>query len=577
MRGTLDNVDQLEEEENRKSGEKPEEEKEKKTQAQILVRLASNMVLFYDEQENSYAKVKVNNHYEVWPIRSKGFRDILTYRYLNLSDDKDKAPGSQALQDALRALEAKARIEGQKREVHVRVAETEGSIFLDLCNDNWQVVEINKKGWKVIDEYPVYFKRSRIMQSLPIPEDGGSIDDLRPFINYESNDDYKLIIAWLLSTFKEKSPFPILTIQGEQGSAKSTTTKVLRALIDPSSLPLRALPNEERDLSIAANNTWVLAFDNLSGLSNQMSDGLCKVSTGGGLATRKLYSDDEEAVFNIMRPTILNGIDDIAKRQDLLDRSIVLNLPSIEEDNRKDEKTFWREFYHAKGSILGALCTVISEALKELPNTKLKSKPRMADFALWVTAAEKALNWKDGEFTQIYIGNRDQAIDQGLDSDPVAVAVRLFMENRTEWENTPQMTLEALEKLLKDERIKNSRAWTTSNKLRQRLRRIAPALRSKGIEFIELPRTNKGRLLRLEKMPKKATQPTQPTQANSIKGLEHDGTMTVNSDHDGSTDMGDTKGNQPTWPKASRIKGYDGSDGYDGKKVGNSNNEDLII
>jgi len=168
------------------------------------------------------------------------------------------------------------------------------------------------------------------MQPLPTPQEGGNIEDLKPFINYKDETDYKLIVAWLLSTFKEGSPFPILTIQGTHGASKSTSTKVLRGLIDPSSLPLRALPNDERDLAIAAKNTWILAFDNLSGLSGAMSDALAKMSTGGGLATRKLYSNDDEAVFNIMRPSILNGIDDIAQRQDLLDRSIVINLPTIQ-------------------------------------------------------------------------------------------------------------------------------------------------------------------------------------------------------------------------------------------------------
>ncbi|WP_251033630.1 primase alpha helix C-terminal domain-containing protein [Bacillus sp. ISL-75] len=250
--GNMDNLRALEE---MQSGSN--EQEEKKTQSQILVGLSSNMVLFYDEQDATYAKVKVNNHYEVWPIHSKGFKNILTYRYLNLSKEKDKVPGNQALQDALRALEAKARLEGQKEKVHLRIAEIEDSIYLDLCNENWQVVEINKKGWKVIDESPVYFKRSKTMQSLPTPKPNGNIENLKRFINYQSHDDYNLIIAWLLSTFKENSPFPILTIQGEQGSAKSTTTKILRALVDPYILELRALPKDERDLSIAANSTWV--------------------------------------------------------------------------------------------------------------------------------------------------------------------------------------------------------------------------------------------------------------------------------------------------------------------------------
>ncbi|WP_332632539.1 hypothetical protein [Halalkalibacter flavus] len=329
------------------------------------------------------------------------------------------------------------------------------------------------------------------------------------------------------------------------------------------------MPNEERDLAIAANNSWVLAFDNLSGLSNQLSDALCKVSTGGGLATRKLYSDDEEAVFQIMRPVILNGIDDIGHRQDLLDRSIVINLPSINQAKRKDESTFWKEFMDCKAAVLGFLCGVISHALAELPNIELINKPRMADFALWVTAAEKALGWPEGELTKIYTGNRAKAVDQGLESDPLAVTVQLFMEERTEWESTPQKTLEQLERYLKDEKIKKSKAWPTANKLKQRLRRIAPALRTKCIEFIELPRTSKGRLIRLEKVQKEPTQLTQLTQVDNVNSF----------DYDGRADVSDTIKSQLTWRETNNPNGYDSCDNYDGRKSfkSNTDSEDLVI
>lgn len=486
-----------------------EEQEEKKTQSQVLVGLASDMELFYDEQGTSYAKMLVRDHYEVWPIRSEDFRLILTARYLNIT--KDKAPGGQAMADALNALEALARINGKKQKIHVRVAETFEHIYLDLCNEKWQAIKIGHNGWEVVNNPPVYFKRSKIMRPLPTPTPGGNIEELKRFVNYESEDDFKLIIAWIISTFRENSPFPILTIQGEQGSAKSTVSRVLRNLVDPSSLPLRALPREERDLSIGANNTWVLAFDNLSGLSNQMSDSLCKLSTGGGLATRKLYSDDEEAVFNIMRPSILNGIDDIARRQDLLDRSIVINLPSISEDKRTDEKTFWKLFREKKPYILGALCDVVSNALKRLPNIKLNSKPRMADFALWITAAENALNWKQGEFIAIYTNNRSQAVDQGLESDPFASAVmQLLDEEKTFIGNASQLLGEAGR--YTDERTRKTKAWPTSRSVRNRLKRINPALRSKGILYVEYE-SKKHRTLKLEMLSKTSSlsSPTSPT------------------------------------------------------------------
>ncbi|WP_147535653.1 hypothetical protein [Bacillus marasmi] len=532
---------------------------EKKTQSQILVGLASDITLFYDEQDNSYARIKVKGHYEVWPIRSSGFRDILTYRYMNLHKNKDKVPGNQALQDALRALDAKARLEGKIEKVHVRIAETVDSIYLDLCNDGWEVVEINKEGWRVTNQYPVYFKRSKIMQPLPKPNVDGNINDLKSFINYNSEDDYKLIIAWLLSTFRENSPFPILTIQGEQGSAKSTTTKVLRSLIDPSALSLRALPSDERDLSIAANNTWILTFDNLSGLNSQMSDALCKVSTGGGLSTRKLFTDDEESVFNIMRPIILNGIDDIAKRQDLLDRSIVINLPSIPEKRRTDEKTFWENFASKKDSILGALCTIVSKTLEVLPHTELGNKPRMADFALWITAAEEALNWDKGEFIRIYQINRDVAIEQGIESDPFACSILELIKRKGKWiGNATQLLAEAA--YFTDDRTLRSKSWPTARNVRNRLRRINPALRKMGYLYVEWENKMK-KTLKLERVGDTSSLTSYSNQTVQDKRLTIDKDMTEEVVDDGVQKLSSSR-------KPYEINVHDDND---------DNDEDLLI
>lgn len=498
--------------------------KEKKSQSQVLVGLASEMKLFYDEHDDAYAKVKVDKHYEVWLIRSNRFKEILTFKYMNLFEDKDKVPGTQALQDAIRALEAKAKIEGNKEKVYVRVAETEDGIYLDLSNEQWQVVEINKEGWKVINESPVNFKRSKTMSSLPTPKPSGHINDIKFFLNYMCEDDYKLLLGWLLSTFKANSPLPILILQGEQGSSKSTTTKVLRTLVDPSSLPLRSFSNNERDLAIAANNSWVLAFDNLSRLSNQMSDALCKISTGGGTGTRRLYTDDEETVFNIMRPIILNGIDDIGTRQDLLDRSIVINLPSIDENQRIEEKMFWKQYYDKQPYILGALCTIVSSIINELPNVELKSKPRMVDFAMWITAAEKALNWEEGSFIEIYLANRDKAIEQGIDADPFASAILELLKRQNKWVgNASQLLAETTR--FTDERTIKSKAWPIARSVRNRLRRINPALKKKGIVYVEYENKMK-KTLKLEKVEDVSSFESyshQTTQAN--KSTDDDGMM----------------------------------------------------
>jgi len=299
-----------------------------------------------------------------------------------------------------------------------------------------------------------------------------------------------LLLAWLVQTLRPQGPYPILILQGEQGSAKSTVERLLKAIVDPSTAPLRTTPRNEHDLYIAATSAWVIAFDNISRLQPWLSDALCRLSTGGGFSTRTLYENREQELFDAMCPVILNGISDIATRPDLLDRAIILTLPEIEEDERRPESEVWEEFDGCRPAIFGALLSAVSAALRELPHTELEKLPRMADFALWATAAEGGFGWEPGTFMRAYAGNLEEAIDVALETDPVAGAVLKFMEGKDEWIGSATDLWQVLGKEV-DEQIKQTKAWpAASHTLAGRLTRLAPALRGKGMEYLE---TREGR------------------------------------------------------------------------------------
>jgi hypothetical protein len=175
----------------------------------------------------------------------------------------------------------------------------------------------------------------------------------------------------------------------------------LRQLIDPNTAPLRSLSREVRELFISANNGWIMAFDNLSFLPNWMSDALCRLATGGGFTVRQLHTDGEEAIFNAVRPIMLNGIENVGARGDLVDRAVILILEPITEENRKTIETLEAEFNTARPIILGALLDMMVHGLKNLPNVHLTYSPRMADFARWAAACETA-NWPPGTFKKAY-------------------------------------------------------------------------------------------------------------------------------------------------------------------------------
>ena len=221
---------------------------------------------------------------------------------------------------------------------------------------------------------------------MPIP--GGSLEALTSFFNVANRDDFVLVVAWLLAALRHGGPYPLLAVSGEQGSAKTVFSKMLRGLIDPNAAPVRTGPREERDLFIAASNGHLLAFDNLSDLPPWMSDALCRLASGGSFAVRQLYTDRDEVLFQAARPIILNGIEDVITRPDLADRAIFLTLPHLQEERRRAEKEIWRDFETAQPRILGALLDAASHGLRALPEVRLEQLPRMADFALWATACE---------------------------------------------------------------------------------------------------------------------------------------------------------------------------------------------
>ena len=359
------------------------------------------------------------------------------------------------------------------------------SLYLDLGDEAWRAIEITTTGWRVVGNPPVRFRRAAGMKSLPVPAPGGSVETLRSFLNLKSEADFVLVVAWALAALRNRGPYPVLVLSGEQGSAKSTFSAILRSLLDPNTAPLRALPREDRDLFIAANNGHVLAFDNVSGLPPWISDTLSRLATGGGFAVRQLYTDQDEVLFDAARPVILNGIEDIVTRPDLADRALFLTLEAIPEERRRPEAELWAEFDAERPHILGVLLDAVVQGLKMLPNTTLERLPRMADFALWATACETAL-WPAGTFSSAYCSNRDEAVESGIDADPVAAAVRTMMEEwteRTEWTGTATDLLGALAEAA-GERVAKSKTWPASPRaLSDRLRRAATFLRKIGIEI----------------------------------------------------------------------------------------------
>jgi hypothetical protein len=259
---------------------------------------------------------------------------------------------------------------------------------------------------------------------------------------------------------------------------------------------------------IAATNGWAVAFDNLSHVRPLLSDAICRLATGGGFGTRELYSNGDEVLFDVKRPVILNGITELATRGDLLDRSIIETLPVIPEEKRRTEEDFWRDFEAVRPRILGALLDAVVAVLRDRSRIIFKRHPRMADFARTAAAAAPALGWTQGEFLDAYTENREGANASILSDSPLAESILAFMDGREPWEGSLRELLRVLDGSA-DEATKHQRGWPKSSRaLSSALTRIAPNLRTGGVEAEKLPRRGNSRPWRLTST---AVQPTVTT------------------------------------------------------------------
>jgi phage regulator Rha-like protein len=444
---------------------------------------------YYTTGNVVYVKVLLNNHSEIIRTDSKFFKLWLIHLF---EFEEDSILSDSDIKMVISSLDSTACFGGEKVEVYLRIAEKNGKIYLDLCNEKRQVLEISSDGFKVLDESPILFRRTDDMDEIPIPifEKSRDYTKLGNYLNFDSLTDLDLIVAFILASFRPDIPKPILNLTGEAGTGKSMNSRLIRKLIDPAKK--KDLLKKEismKELPLAATNQYLLAFDNLSGISKEGSDLLCVVCTGGVMTARTLYTNSDEEIVDLRKTVILNGIDDIAKRQDLVSRTLFIALPRLKDSFKKSESEIWEAFNADYPYILGSIVNAISYGLRNR-GTDTSSYPRMMDFGRFVAECAPALGWEEGYWQNIYSDNQSVGIQQSIESDPFAVALVEMMESLAKdkihiWQGTSSDILKVLADKLPHEDTIYNKAWPKYNQVKGRLRRIAPLIAAKGITWEE--------------------------------------------------------------------------------------------
>ncbi|MBP9217722.1 MAG: hypothetical protein KBD39_06865 [Sterolibacterium sp.] len=459
-----------------------------------LVALArAQCQLHHDADRKAVAVIPTPGRQEVWRVYSTGYEEWLRSAYWRA---KETGVPETTMKSALATIAAAGINDGEQIDLHIRAAKDDAGYLIDLCDERWRAVLVTPTGWQVLDHSPTYFTRTQSMRPLPEPQRGGDIGLLWQHTNIPGNRRV-MVLTWLLDSFRLDTPFPVLELVGEQGSAKSTTQSVLRSLVDPNKVMLRGRPKTVEDIFVAAANNWLVSYENLSGLTAEQQDAFCTLATGGGFASRQLYTNGEEHIMETKRPVVLNGIAVVATRPDLIDRVIHVDMPTIPPEARKDDADTSAAWERDRPYVFGALLDLFADALRILPNVVLAHKQRMADYERFGEAVARALGFEPGEFQRQYAELVRAGIDRALESNAVAQVLDKYFEERISPWNW-QGTAGQLYDLLNNQIIPDRSTWPKSPKgLADQLRRIAPAYRAKGIEISHLGHSREGALWRI--------------------------------------------------------------------------------
>jgi hypothetical protein len=454
--------------------------KDSEVQSAKLVNCASRSTLFHDQYGEPFAFIDG----ETVPLSSKNFRRWLTGQFYQA---ESRAPGTEALNQALMALEARAVFQGREIVLHNRIAEQDGSYWYDLGND--KAIKVLPGGWEIVDA-PILFRRYSHQKIQATPTPGGDPFEVFRFLNV-NNDQQLLVLACIISYFVPDIPHPIFHPHGPHGSGKTSSCVVIKRLCDPSSIEALISPKNPIQLIQTLAHHHVCLFDNMSHLPDWMSDILCQACTGGGFSKRQLYTDDDDVIYQIKRCVGLNGINLLTVKSDIMDRSILLHLERIDGNRRMEEAEMWAAFEEAKPGILGGIFDTLSKAMARYPNIRLHHLPRMADFARQGVAIAEALGFSGDDFLHAYQINVDSQNEEVVQSNTLAQAVLSLMSDRGSWDG---MVKQAHDKLhdIADPDKKDPTFPKNNRTLRKHLERIKPNLADYGITYTIGKRTSDG-------------------------------------------------------------------------------------
>lgn len=447
----------------------------------VALAIQEGVELFTDQQGKCYGRFTVDGHKETWPCDSKHFKHWIG---LLLWKRETKAVPAIAMKACIETLKSIARFEGAQHHLHNRVAYHDNSIWFDLSNEKWEFASVTPFGWEIIADPPIIFRRFTHQEAQVNPTPEGNLHAVLDLVNFKNAEDTLLFLVYIVSCLIPDIPHPVLILHGPQGSGKTTCQRIIRAIVDPSYIPLLSIPRSKEELAQQLHHHWAPFYDNISNLSEETSDMLCRAVTGEGYSKRELYTDDEDIIFSYHRVVGLNGINVAARKSDLLGRAILFHLDPIPGKQRMTVAELYKKLAPVLPVILGGVFNTLSRAMARVGSIHLETMPRMADFAVWGCAIAEALGYDKEEFLAAYNRNAFLRHEEALEASPVGSLIRGLMAGSTQrWEGSATELLNELAEFAKCSGVSlQGRSWPGSAEaLSRKLNEISPDLLKVGI------------------------------------------------------------------------------------------------
>lgn len=378
---------------------------------------------------------------------------------------------------------------------HQRFIEVSDGVVCDLVNSN-TLVAITSDGYQLIERSSSDYLNllpSNTALSLPLPESSSEslIDMLEELTNFRNRNELLLFATWLVSLCFPELSTPVLILLGEQGSGKSYTSELVKSIVDPSSIKKQHSIKSVQDFALLVSKSYVSVIDNLSHISDEISDAMCQTVSDGQFTTRKLYTTNEVTTINMKAKLVINGITIMNTKPDLLERSIVLTLDKLDGSSIKGLNTLQRQFNTVLPKLLDQLYLAVSHVLGIIADVRLDNSPRMADFSLYLVAIADYFGVTSKEIMSIYFENIKQVNDIIID-DPVIQALFQVLDNHS---NSYTGSATALLNEMKQLRING--LPKAANSLSAKLTRLTSDLKKESIEIEKFKDSNGKRVLRI--------------------------------------------------------------------------------